>query len=337
MTTTRKPPARFVLSTAQLLLPMALVPLCAGLARAEEAPPGPWHEGVSEERKQRAQALFEEARELHRRAMLAEARAKYEEALAVWEQPELRLYLGRVLKLMGLPLPAHENLRLALRWGPGSLDAEKEQEARAAMRALAERELAAIRIRCDEPGAVVLMDGQPWFIGPGAERRMVMPGEHVITAKKSGYFTVVKPILVVAGKEASGRVALSADTVVSGPWWATWLPWATLGAGAALGIAGGGLMWHADTDHENVHKRLQGGCVPTCEALDRDAYDRSVLENRLGIGALVAGGATVITGSVLLFMNRPEAYRTPDRGGVKIELRPAASLEGAMLSGRVVF
>ncbi|WP_438001647.1 hypothetical protein WMF26_20050 [Sorangium sp. So ce185] len=337
MTTTPKRPARFALSTAQLLLPVALVTLCAGPARAEEAPPGPWHEGVSEERKQRAQALFEEARELHRRAMLAEARAKYEEALAVWEQPELRLYLGRVLKLMGLPLLAHENLRLALRWGPGSLDAEKEQEARAAMRALAERELAAIRIRCDEPGAVVLMDGQPWFIGPGAERRMVMPGEHVITAKKGGYFTVVKPILVFAGQEASGQIALSADTVVSRPRWATWLPWATLGAGAALGIAGGALMRHAAAEQKATDGRLKARCEPSCKPFASDAYDGSDLARGLGIGALLVGGATVITGTVLLFVNGPEAYRTPDRGGVKLELRPAASPDAAALSARLVF
>ncbi|WP_437728405.1 hypothetical protein [Sorangium sp. So ce861] len=337
MTTTRKRSARLALSTARLLLPIALVPLCAGPARAEEAPPGPWHEGVSEERKQRAQALFEEARELHRRAMLAEARAKYEEALAAWEQPELRLYLGRVLKLMGLPLLAHENLRLALRWGPGSLDAEKEQEARAAMRALAERELAAIRIRCDEPGAVVLMDGQPWFVGPSAERRMVMPGEHVITAKKNGYFTVVKPILVFAGQEASGRVALSADTVVSGPRWATWLPWATLGAGAALGIAGGALMRHAASDQGSTDRRLRASCDPSCEPFAPDSYDGSDLENGLGIGALLVGGATVITGTVLLLVNGPEAHRTPDRGGVKLELRPAASPGAAALSARLVF
>ncbi|WP_437320960.1 hypothetical protein [Sorangium sp. So ce385] len=337
MTTTRKRPVRFALSTAQLLLPMALLTPCAGPARAEEAPPGPWHEGVSEARKQRAQALFEEARELHRRAMLAEARAKYEEALAAWEQPELRLYLGRLLKLMGLPLLAHDNLRLALRWGPGSLDAEKEQEARAAMRALVERELAAVEIRCDEPGAVVLMDGQPWFVGPGAERRMVMPGEHVITAKKTGYFTVVKPVLVVAGKEASGQIALSADTVVSRPRWATWLPWATLGAGAALGVAGGALMRYAAAEQGATDDRLQARCVPSCKPFASDAYGGTDLANGLGIGALVVGGATVITGTVLLFVNGPEAYRAPERGGVTIELRPAASPDAAALSARLVF
>ncbi|WP_437580839.1 hypothetical protein [Sorangium sp. So ce887] len=335
MTTTRNRSARIALSTAQLLLPIALAGLCAAPARAQTPLP-PWHQGVSEERRQRAQALFAEARELHRRGMLAEARAQYEEALAAWEHPELRLYLGRVLKLIGLPLLAHENLRLSLRWGPGSLDAEKEQEARAAMRALVERELAAIEIRCDEPGAVVLMDGQPWFDGPGAERRMVMPGEHVITARKNGHFTVVKPILVFAGKEASGQIALSVDTVVTRQRWATWLPWATLGAGAALGIAGGGLMLHAYADHEATDRRLRNGCAPWCEALARDAYDRSVLENRLAIGALVASGAAAITGTALLFMNT-QHDRTEDRGGVKIEIRPAASPDTAALSARLVF
>ncbi|WP_437971336.1 hypothetical protein WMF04_19445 [Sorangium sp. So ce260] len=336
MTTIRNRSARIALSTAQLVLSIALAGLCAAPARAE-APPPPWHQGVSEERKQRAQALFEEARELHRRVMLAEARAKYEEALAVWEHPELRLYLGRVLKLIGLPLLAHESLRLSLSWGPGSLDAEKEQEARAAMRALVERELAAIEIRCDEPGAVVLMDGQPWFVGPGAARRLVVPGEHVITARKSGYFTVVKPIFVFAGKEASGQIALSVDAVVTRQRWATWLPWATLGAGAALSIAGGGLMWRAHAEHEATDRRLRNGCVPWCEALDGDAYNPSVFESGLAIGALVAGGATVITGTVLLFMNRPQSYRTADPGGVKIELRPAASPDAAALSARLVF
>ncbi|WP_433936613.1 hypothetical protein AB3662_18235 [Sorangium cellulosum] len=336
MTTTRKRHPRVALSTAQLLLPIALVAVCAAPARAQ-APLPPWHQGVSEERKQRAQSLFDEARELHRRMMLAEARAKYEEALAFWEHPELRLYLGRALRSIGLPLLAHESLRLSLRWGPGSLDAELEQEARAALRALVERELASIEIRCDEPGAVVLMDGQPWFVGPGAGRRMVMPGEHVITARKNGYFTVVKPVVVLAGKEASGQLALSVDTVVTRQRWAAWIPWATLGAGAALGVAGGVLAWRADVDHTTNQGRIEKRCDPWCEPLDLAADRDSVLENRLAIGAFVVGGATVITGTALLFMNRPQSIRTEDRGGVRVEFRPAVSLDAARLSARFVF
>lgn len=245
--------------------------------------------------------------------MLAEARAKYEEALAAWEHPELRIYLARVLKSTGLPLLAYENLRLALRWGPGVLAPDKEQEARETMRALMEHDLAAIQIRCDEPDAAVLLDEKLWFIGPGIQRRMVTPGEHVVTVRKDGYATITRPILVVAGKEASGQFARRVDTVITPPRWPAWIPWATLGTGAALGVAGGGLLWSGAAD---------GG--------DQGS-------SNLAIGALVAGGTAVVTGTLLLVMNRPQAYRVYDRGEVKVELRPIGPLGAMGLSTRFVF
>ncbi|WP_438016708.1 hypothetical protein WMF18_38870 [Sorangium sp. So ce315] len=245
--------------------------------------------------------------------MFAEARVKYEEALAAWEHPNLRLYLARVLTRIGLPLLAYENLRLALRWGPGTLAPEKEQEARAAMRALMEHELAAIEIRCDEPGAAVLLDDKPWFVGPGTERRMVTPGEHVVIVRRDGYSTIVKPILIIAGKEASGRFTRRVDTVIGQPPWPAWIPWTVVGAGAALGVAGGGLMWSGAADKGN-----QGG-------------------GDLATGAFVAAGATMITGTVLLLMNRPQVHRVHDRGEVKVELRPIPSLGPGGLPTRLVF
>lgn len=122
ITTTRERPVEVGLSCVKRLVPIALVALYAAPAGAQAAAPAaessspspPWHRGVSEDRKQKAQALFEEARELHRRMMLAEARAKYEQALASWEHPELRLYLGRALASIGLPLLAYDNLRMSL-------------------------------------------------------------------------------------------------------------------------------------------------------------------------------------------------------------------------------
>ncbi|WP_437303017.1 hypothetical protein [Sorangium sp. So ce388] len=334
MTTTHARPAHVALSTAKLLLPIAFLALGAAPARAQTPLP-PWHQGVSEERKQRADALFEEAKELHQRMMLADARAKYDEALALWEQPQLRLYLGRLLRTIGRPLLAYDSLRRSLQWGPGSLDPDDEQEARATLRALVERDLAAVVIRCDEPGAAVLLDGVPWFVGPGTERRMVTPGEHVLVARKRGYFTVVEHIAVFAGKEASGQLALSADTVITKQRWPAWIPWVTVGAGAALVAAGGGLMRHADAVHGDAEADFRSECRSSCPASYDDAG--SVLENRLAIGALIVGGATAVTGTALLFMNRPETYRPEDRGGVKLEVRPAASPDAAGLSARLVF
>ncbi|MGK3966613.1 hypothetical protein WMF01_39175 [Sorangium sp. So ce1667] len=293
---------------------------------------------MSEERKQKAQALFAQARELHRHMMLAEARAKYEEALAYWEHPDLRLSLGRALESIGLPLPAYENLRLSLRWGPGSLAPEKEQEAREAMRALVEQELASIEIRCDEPGAAVLLDGKPWFVGPGTARRLVLPGEHVVTARKKGYYVVVKPLIVLAGKMASGTLQLSEDAVITERrWQATWRPWAVIGAGAALGLLGAGLTWQANVHHDEAERELKRVCGSTCPTNDGSAYDQSVVENRLAIGAFVVGGVAGIAGGVLVYMNRPRTYRTEDRGGAKIEFTPAVSSNAAELSTRITF
>ncbi|AUX22471.1 uncharacterized protein SOCEGT47_029740 [Sorangium cellulosum] len=277
------PPASLELAESSLSSSPARLPASpagAGSSSPPPPPPPPWHQGVSEERKQRAQALFTEARELHRGMMLAEARTKYEEALAAWEHPELRLYLGRVLKSIGLPLLAYENLRLSLRWGPGSLDPERELEARAALRALVTQDLAAIEIRCDEPGAAVRIDGKPWFVGPGTARRMVTPGEHVVMARKDGYFTVVEPLLVLAGKEASGQLALSVDTLIVQRRWPAWIPWATLGAGAALGLVGGGLMWHARAEHGGTNDEYGDRCGQSCTMFPDDPLRRPARAQR---------------------------------------------------------
>ncbi|HLM71712.1 MAG TPA: hypothetical protein VK459_03440, partial [Polyangiaceae bacterium] len=103
-----------------------------------ETPPAqpPWYQGVSEERRQKAKALFQEARELHRALLLGEARDKYEKALKHWEHPQLRLYLGRVLMRIGLPLLAYESLQKAMEWGPGALEPNEEKEALETLREL---------------------------------------------------------------------------------------------------------------------------------------------------------------------------------------------------------
>ncbi|KYF53833.1 hypothetical protein BE04_13605 [Sorangium cellulosum] len=308
------------------------------LASQPQSSAGPWHQGVSEERKQKAEQLFQEGRELHRSLLLAEAREKYEEALSHWEQPELRFYLGSVLMRTGLPLSAHENLQKALQWGAGALAPHIEAEARAAMTELMQQELAIIEIRCDEPGAAVLLDGKPWFIGPGAARRLVIPGEHIVTARKAGYYLVVQPVVVLAGKRASGTLRLSVDaTITERRWQAWWAPWSVVGAGAALGLLGAGLTWQANTHHDETAQRLQRECGTTCSADDGSAYDQSVLENRIAIGSFIAGGAALIAGGVLVYVNRPRTYRTEDRGNLRIELTPVVAAGAGGVSTRISF
>ncbi|WP_437959539.1 hypothetical protein WME76_07700 [Sorangium sp. So ce119] len=328
----------------KLLLCAVLLGVHVAPVRADGPPMLPWHQGVPEERKQKAEQLFQEGRELHRSAILADARSKYEEALRYWEHPELRVYLGRVLMRTGLPLLAYENLQSALRWGPGALDPQLEAEARASMSELLRQELAVIEIRCDEPGAAVLLDGRRWFVGPGAERRLVLPGEHVVTARKEGHYAVVKPVIVLAGKRASGTLRLSADaTITERRWQAAWVPWAVIGAGGALGLLGAGLTWQANVHNDKADGKFQAAfrraCRQELECTPREGsvYDEGRLENGIAIGSFVAGGVALITGGVLVYMNRPRSYRTADHGDIKIEVAPAVSGSAAGLSTRIRF
>ncbi|WP_437967444.1 hypothetical protein WMF04_49200 [Sorangium sp. So ce260] len=311
-------------------------PAAPAWAQAEPALP-PWHEGVAEERKREAQELFMQGRDLHRRMVLGDARRKYEEALALWEHPDLRFHLGKVLKTMGMPLLAYENLRLARRWGPASLDPEDDEEARALMKELVERELAVVEMRCDEPGAAVLLDGRPWFVGPGSSRRFVTPGEHVISATKEGYFPLVKPVVVLAGVDASGVLKLSADGIVTVRRWAAWKPWAVVGAGAGLGLAGAVLRWQADEHVEQAEQQFEATCKSNCAPTTRDATSRGLTERGVATGLFIAGGATLATGAVLAFLNMPRTYRSEDRGGVELQIVPAASGAMAGLSAALSF
>ncbi|WP_437523275.1 hypothetical protein WME79_33790 [Sorangium sp. So ce726] len=319
-----------------MLLSGILVAFCAASARAETPRPR-WSEGIPADRMERAQALFQEARELHRALMLGEARAKYEEALSYWENPELRLYLARVLMRTGKPLLAYENLQKALWWGPGSIDPAYEEEARTAMRELEQRELSAIRIRCHEPGAAVMLDGKPWFVGPGSRRQIVIPGEHIVTAKKTGYYRVAKPVVVLAGKEAAGTIELSFDKIVTERQWPVWLPWGVAGAGVALGLLGAGLEWQATVLHDEARQRFERACDWVCTPQSADKYDRGVMESRIAIGLIVVGGAALVSGSAMEAMNVPRSYRTEDRGGMKVGLVPVVSGSAAALLTRISF
>ncbi len=339
MSTTRGRSGRGARRAVELLLSAALValPLAPAHADGPPSPPPRWHEGVSEERKQKALSLFLEGRTAHRALMLADARAKYEEALKYWEHPGLRFYLGRVLRRIGLPLLSYENLQKALAWGPGALDPDEDKEAHAEVQELLQKELAAITIACDEPGAAVQLDGKPWFVGPGKKHQKVTPGEHVITAKKVGYYTVVKPVVVLAGKEAAGAIQMSVDATLSRRLWPEWRPWAVVGAGAAVSLLGAGLYALAKRDYDAADTTIAQSCPLSCLPDRKGAYDRSQWEHGFAIGSFVVGGATVLTGSVLALLNRPQPYHTEDRGAVKVEVAPLVSASATGLSMRFSF
>jgi tetratricopeptide (TPR) repeat protein len=320
-----------------LALVACLAGMLPGTARAD-GPERPWHQGVSEARKQTAQALFTQGSAMLERLKLREARAKYEAALSHWEHPQIRFYLAMVLQKLGQPLDAYENLRRAMAWGAGALEPEEEQDARRLMRALLETELAAIAVRCDEPGAQIALDGEPWFVGPGTERRVMLPGRHVITAQKQGYFPVIEAVASLAGQQSSLALALSEDEIRFRQRWPAWAPWAVIAGGAVAGLASAGWRAEARIHAGEAERAFHDACDAALPCPARAALlERGRRDERLAIGALAAGGLIAAGGVVLLWLNRPHPYHAEPGPGATLEVVPLFTGGATGLSARLTF
>jgi tetratricopeptide (TPR) repeat protein len=320
---------------------LAIVFLLAGVASAQSPPqatPRPWERDVSAEDQRLAETLFAQALELHDQLLRDLAMTRYEEALSHWDHPDIRLNLALLMKDMGQYLRAYEHLEAALAWGPEALDEHDRDRLLAERQKLLKHHLAVVEGRCDRPGAEVALDGKPWFRGPGEARQVVLPGEHVFTARKPGYFPVAKNIMVSAGARGVVTLSMSVDGIIETRRWKPWTPWAVIASGVVVGMVGAGLDWDAARQLDRARNELDESCgSDLCDPATPGAYDRALWEHRIGTGAMVAGGTLAATGLALVFLNQPRAYRTEDRDRGTFELVPMASPDTAGVSARFRF
>src|SRR5262245_60504024 len=91
----------------------------ADTARADPVRTGgePWYRPVSADVRQRAQALFAQAVDKHLQLLRGDALALYEQALALWDNPDIQWNLALVLEDLGEYLRAYRQLENAQRWG----------------------------------------------------------------------------------------------------------------------------------------------------------------------------------------------------------------------------
>ncbi|HWO20902.1 MAG TPA: hypothetical protein VNO30_19180 [Kofleriaceae bacterium] len=106
---------RAVAAAVLVALPLVLV-LAPPVARAEVARTGgePWYGQASAAARQRAQALFAQAFDKHQQLLRGEAMELYEQALAQWDNPDIRWNLALVLADLGQYLRAYQGVSVAL-------------------------------------------------------------------------------------------------------------------------------------------------------------------------------------------------------------------------------
>jgi hypothetical protein len=270
----------------------------------------PWAKGISKQNQDTALELFRAANTLVKESLFVVAVEKYRKALELWDHPAIHYNLALALMNLDQPIEVHEHLVAALRYGPDPLENEKFEYARN-YKTLVEKQLAKVDIRCNTPGATVTMDGQTLFVAPGRYSGLVRPGAHSIVATLQGYLPTDMSRTLLPGETTplDMKMFTSDDLVRYKRRWPAAMPWLVMGAG--LAVAGGGSWLHlrARDDFSAFQAGIIecGGCVPTAQLASRRSQGN--LMQNAAIGGYAVGGAAVITGAVLAFINQPQAYR----------------------------
>jgi hypothetical protein len=313
-----------------------LIVLCLlGAARpaAAQEPERPWARGVSKERQDRALALFKEGNAHFEEGRYREALAKYREAIPHWDHPAIRYNIAVCLVHLDQPLAAYEELEKGLAYDGAALAPALRNQAYT-YRKLLRGQLAELKVVTRDQGADVRLDGRQILVGPGEVTQLVTPGAHQLVASKKGYLTESRSLSLFPDKthvETLELVPLDAATntrLVRR--WARWKPWAVLGAGAGVALLGVPLQLKSRADMKSYDDEVGTLCPEGCPASTlpgavRDEKSRAELENAIAVSAFATGGAVLVTGAVLLYLNQPRAVtveKTPGAAPRRVSVAP---------------
>jgi tetratricopeptide (TPR) repeat protein len=326
---------RLAHACACLVLGLALPAPARAQAPATPAPETPPE--VAPNAQQTAEALFAEGSTLFEQWQFVHAEQKYREALTHWEHPVIYLYLSRALEKQGHLERAYETLQQALGRNPELLSPEDAQVAEE-LRTGLESRLAQIEVHCADAGAGVLLDGMPWFTAPGPQRKMLRPGQHVIIARKAGYFPVTEVVTLIPGKQTRVEVRLSVDEIRVERRWRPRTPWMVVGGGAVTSVLGGLLLRQAMNDYAAFGKALTA-CEGqlSCDRVSIRRRDSGKWKDAVGTGVLIAGSAAVVVGLAGVLLNQPHSSRSEPTDGVQFDFAPMVSGDGAGVSAEIRF
>jgi hypothetical protein len=300
----------------------------------------PWNRGIPVADRKAARDLFLEGNRLFNIPLYTRAAEKYIAALGKWNHPAFHFNLALTEINLGQEVEARQNLEQALKHGEEPLGPDRFKEAQKQLQEL-EHQLARIRITCPTDGAEVTLDGATLFTGPGSREEWVKVTTHEITAKNTEYVTQSRRVKVSPGKLAT--FDLSLQRIYEDRPWATWKPWAVVGAGVAIAATGGVfrvVSARKFNDYDNKFIALpcsSMGCTdsqirPTLKA----ELTRARLEQQIAVGGYIAGGALAAAGAVLVYLNRPHLVEqgASDAPTPRVTVVPMLSpdLVGAMVT-----
>ena len=276
----------------------------------------PWVTGVPQREQKAATDLFREGNALLKESLFVQAAAKYREALSHWNHPGIHYNLALALLNLDQPIEVYNHLEAALKYGPAPLDTDKFDHANR-YRALIEKQLARIDIRCDKPaGAIVSMDGTRVFMAPGHYEGLVRVGPHTIVAERKGFVGVQKTPTLPPGETTKIELRLFTAEQLPRykPRWPIYVPIAVLAAGVGAAGVGGILNWQATESFKAYDRGVSscslgsatGGCMPNGALAGKRSAGDAMQGSAFALYGI--GAALVAAGGVLLYMDRARPY-----------------------------
>ena len=275
----------------------------------------PWAEGVPEARQNQARALFAKANQSMKDGLFAQAAAEYKETLALWDHAGVHYNLGLAQLNLDQPIEAYESFGKALRFGPAPLLGEERYEQAQRHRERLEKQLARIEVVCAEEGAEVTLNGDHVFTGPGRYEGMVRPGGHQLVASKIGRLTAAELAVLSPGQHGRYELVLALPAFMAAERrWAAWKPWVVVGAGAIVMAGASYLDYRSSQGFDRFDAEFDTLCRDGCPPDEvpralRDNLARAEREQRVAQVSYAVGGAALITGVALVYVNRERLVR----------------------------
>lgn len=185
-----------------------------------------------------------------------------------------------------------------------------------------------------------MLDGVLLFIGPGSYRGWAKATTSELTAKKQGYLSEARRVIVSPGvlQEIELKLITLSEATDQSRRWSAWKPWTVLVLGGLI-VASGGFVHEQSSSEFSAYDDdfarqpcASDGCTP--EEIPQNVEARLRYARRLqgiSVGSYAAGGSLIALGAVLLYFNRPRFSEKPRAAltAGRVSLRPV--ITGHML------
>jgi membrane protein required for beta-lactamase induction len=147
--------------------------------------------------------------------------------------------------------------------------------------------------------------------------------------------------VLAPGQQAAVALVLRApERTVTERYMPAWIPWASLGVGAAVLGAGSWVNRRADDKAADFNQAFLDKCPRGCERVEApELYTRlddAQSERRNALRLYVTGAAAVTIGAALLYVNRERVVRLDGREGT-LSVTPVLAPHAAGVSARIRF